>query len=379
MKKLIYCFWMAFVLLAIAACFHDDDRCPSCPDDPDMEGAEIAITIGNEYELSTRSAITSAEQIQHIEHMYAYVFSSGNEDDNKLDENSLTCIYEEKLPWEPVEKLTEEFRCRLKAELYDNPDKNYLLLVVAVDNNKDTYTFPKAEGMSSQDIHLGLAGQQNLKLDDLQLALRGNVSNMAYTEVFAGATVFQSRNQLINVELTRRVAGLLCYVTDIPASIDGYDIIGMQLRATGALKTAFSLAPDLGIEQETGIKDFQEEYATGEATGEGSNVIAEVDLEALGAEAGPDGQHLYIPSIVQEGVLQTLQNTALLGAYSLPVESTGLRLVLKGRKTETIGDETKVEVKFFEQEGSGNYGINNEAGESEYPLCSNHIYSLRMG
>lgn len=376
MKKLIYRTFVFFALMAVASCVRDDNKCSTCPDNLEPEGVELAISIGNEFELSTRSAITSAEQTQHIEHMYAYVLSSGNMDDNELDENSLKCLYEEKLPWQPVEKLVDEFRCRLKAELDDNPDKNYLLLVVAVDNNKDTYTFPVADGMHSTDIHLGLLGKENLKLSDLQFKLQADASSMAYTELFAGATVFQSRDQLIEVQLTRRVAGLLCYVTDIPASIDGYDIIGMRLQATSALKTTYSLAPDL-TGPAPGIKSFQQPYATDEATGADNNVIAEVDLEALGAEAGPDGQHLYIPGITQEGVLQTVQNSALLGAYTLPVESTGLKLVLKGRKTETAGTgEVTTDEKYFDAEGNGSYTINNEEGNSTYPLRANHIYSL---
>ena len=378
-RKKIFGYMLAvLVLMAHVSCLRDEGC--NCTDASADGTKEVAIRIGDGFDLSTRSAIHSSEPVQHIEHMYAYVFASDNDLEIDLDEDNLTCIYEEKLPWEPVEKLTEAFRCKLDAQLADNnPDKNYLLLVVGVDNNKDTYSFPLA---NSQD-HLGVKGQ-TIPLTDLQFQLKDAASQMAYTELFAGATVFQSRDQLIEVELTRRVAGLLCYVTDIPAQINEYDIVGMQLRATTALKTTCSLAPRLVSDGESsqlpGIKAFQDAYATGTATDAGGSevkVIAEVDLEALGAEAGPDGTHLYIPATAQEGVLQTLQNTALLGAYCLPMENTGLRLVLKGKKTETTGGTASVTYTYFETEGqAGNYGINNESGLDAYPLKANHIYSL---
>ena len=99
------------------------------------EDLELVISFDNEFEMGSRSALTSSEPTHHIEYMYAYVFA--NENSNDLTVEDATCIYEEKLPWEASAEAQSVFRCKLKEEIYqkltaNNPEKKYLVMVVAV-------------------------------------------------------------------------------------------------------------------------------------------------------------------------------------------------------------------------------------------------------
>ena len=184
--KQIMILWIILWAVCFTAC--KEDNLPT-EGTQQAEDLELVISFDNEFEMGSRSALTSSEPTHHIEYMYAYVFA--NENSNGLTVEDATCIYEEKLPWEASAEAQSVFRCKLKEEIYqkltaNNPDKQYLVMVVAVDNNKDTYTFPST-GTPSEDIHLGMVGAK-LKLNEVKMALatRVDASQMPYTEVCAG-------------------------------------------------------------------------------------------------------------------------------------------------------------------------------------------------
>ena len=70
--------------------------------------------------------------------MYAYLFKGADE--------KATCVFVKKLPWQASEQPGASLTYRLKeANLaqYNNADMQ--VLVVGIDNRKDTYTFPAAD------------------------------------------------------------------------------------------------------------------------------------------------------------------------------------------------------------------------------------------
>lgn len=210
-------------------------------------------------------------------------------------------------------------------------------MVMATDNNKDTYTFPWSDGKSNDDIHLGMTGK---KLSDVKMALATNVKpeQMAYTEVFAGFRKFTTSESLINVKLTRRVAGVICYLTDIPAKINDYHIIGAELHWSGGLNKSGVLKPGNLKNDEESFADLDSDEKVDPLT----TLLAKINLKEMGAEA--DGDLLYIPAINQEGVLKTLPNTAFMGAYMLPVKTGGQFIIkLVGEKRDAEGNVVEEE------------------------------------
>lgn len=373
---------IALLSVMLAVCFSgcSKENIPAGEEVSSGEGIELSISLNGEFDMDSRSALTSSEPMHHIEHMYAYVFAAdGNV--NELTIDNAECIYEEKLPWTGTAEGATVFRYRMKPDKfdYDNPDKEYLVMVVGVDNNKDTYTFPWKGVLNSEDKHLGM---KDMRLKEVKIALADgiNASQMSHTELFAGFHKFTTKEQLVNVKLSRRVAGVICYLTDIPATIsvganETYQIVGVQLHCNGGLNTEGVLTPDLTPDA-SGNENFQDLSA--EAKNE-STLLAETDLHALGAETGPDEATLYIPAINQEGVFKTLPNTALMGAYMLPVkEGAQFSIRLVGAK---ISDEGSIDMnvkKVFDDTDTDGYYLVKQQGSAEetYPVNADYVYNI---
>lgn len=372
---------IALLSVMLAVCFSgcSKENIPAGEEVSSGEGIELSISLNGEFDMDSRSALTSSEPMHHIEHMYAYVFAAdGNV--NELTIDNAECIYEEKLPWTGTAEGSSVFRCRMKPENFDynTPDREYLVMVVGVDNNKDTYAFPWEGVLNSEDKHLGM---KDKRLKDVKIALADgiNASQMSHTELFAGFHKFTTKEQLVNVKLSRRVAGVICYLTDIPATIsvradETYQIVGVQLHCNGGLNTEGVLTPDLT--DASGNENFQDLSA--DAKNE-STLLAETDLHALGAETGPDGATLYIPAINQEGVFKTLPNTALMGAYMLPVkEGAQFSIRLVGAK---ISDEGSIDMnvkKVFDATDTDGYYLVKQQGAAEetYPVNADYVYNI---
>lgn len=347
--------------------------CTSCKKDnisagehePSDGGIELAISLAGEFEMGSRSALTSSEPMHHIEHMYAYVFAVKGETGITVD--NAECVYEEKLPWTATAEGATVFRCRMRPG-FEDKNKEYLVMVVATDNNKDTYTFPCSDGSSNADIHLGMTGR---KLSEVKMALATSAEpeQMAYTEVFAGFRKFTTSESLINVKLTRRVAGVICYLTDIPAKINDYHIIGAELHWSGGLNSSGVLKPLNLTNDEESFAGLDFDVKVEPKT----TLLAKINLKEMGAEADASGELLYIPAINQEGVLKTLPNTAFMGAYMLPVITEGQFIIkLVGEKRNVDGDE----YVFKDTDTDGYYTVNNSSSEDSYTISADYIYNI---
>lgn len=354
MKKTFFLILGVLGILCMASCRSE------LPKDEDAgvgeeKGPELVISIGEEFTMGSRSAVTSSDNVQHIEDVYAYVFDGTGDD--------AVCIYEEDLDWNPQEVLDGPFRSRLKADLYSVTPKDYTLLVIGVDNNNDTYAFPyvDAEG------HLKVANKGKT-LKDIKLSLARTSDKMAYTEVFAGQQKFSSSDAVVNITIGRCIAGVLCYIKDIPAVKSGYDIVGLQLISKTSQNTSLDLNAFLDG-TETGTPVYGN---SGEGTQDENKVLVECDLlDEWGAQKpgiADESSLLDIPAR-NDGSVATVAGSCLMGAYLLPIESTKLSIRLIGQKDD--GSETPL----TEEEG-GVYGISLETQSSGYPLMANHIYCI---
>lgn len=366
---------IALLSVMLAVCFSgcSKENIPAGEEVSSGEGIELSISLNGEFDMDSRSALTSSEPMHHIEHMYAYVFAADQENELTIDIDNAECIYEEKLPWTATAEGSTVFRYRMKPgdEFFEDKNKEYLVMVVATDNNKDTYTFPWSDGKSNDDIHLGMTGK---KLSDVKMALATNVKpeQMAYTEVFAGFRKFTTSESLINVKLTRRVAGVICYLTDIPAEIDGYHIIGAELHWSDGLNSSGVLKPLSLTNDEESFAGLDSDVKVES----GTTLLAKINLKEMGAEADASGELLYIPAINQEGVLKTLPNTAFMGAYMLPVKTEGQFIIkLVGEKRDAEGNVVGEE-HIFETESDGYFKVNNSSGGSTYPITADYIYNI---
>ena len=180
---------------------------------------------------------------------------------------------------------------------------------------------------------------------------------------------------MISVTLNRCVAGVLCYVTDIPAMSGEKKATTMRLcLRKEKLGTEFSLKPvTKEVTQPDGsqvtVNSF-DSYATVSTADE--QTLASCDLS--GYETREDGRLLYIPAM-DNGEVKTKENSVLLSAYLLPLKSTA---------TSSPENSTLVLYLDYADANGGNteskeYKIVLGSTETEryaYSLEANRIYSI---
>lgn len=353
----------------------------------------LEISVDGDFYMDTRSEtgaassgykLVSSEAVQHIESMYAYIFKGSGED--------ATCVFVTKLPWEtasqPQGAATLNYSLKeVGLDKYGAEDMQ--VLVIAVDNRSDTYDFPYPDiehdsqsmmGKSLNDVKLQLA-EKATGTDGGAEKVAEKAYRMANTEVFSGYKAFKASDQVIRVEMMRCVAGVLCYLTDIPYYVngqeDGQDVIqSIELRLGG------------GLNLNTSYSSFYKNYTGGattlvhaEKTLPHGNVIASVNISeyiygigvrdgVLDKQAGTSGGEtlLYVPE-QNNGVVKTLENTILFGAYLLPIQVT------------QADNETNATLQLVLRNVNGDvqtYYVKNTTSDSQYAysLDPNCIYSI---
>lgn len=398
MKKLSCYIGLLMATLWLSACKSDT---PLEPETTVGDGEQVLeITVDGDFYASSRSTAASAgyklvssQAIQHIEHLYAYIFKGSGTD--------ATCVYVTEIPWEQnSQQGSASLTYRLKeANLLQHGKDDMQVLVVAVDNNTDTYNFPYGEvanhaDNTNQEGNNSIIGQQlsGVKLKLAEAAAETTTSDedkafkMANTEVFSGLASFKADDQIIKVSLQRCVAGVLCYLTDIPYYVgSGTDevnkISSIELQLGNSLKlnkeyVSFYDGTKFGSEASSNnvIASVNIlEYIYGKGTTSGTLDVQPEDASLTDKNT----QRLYVPAM-DNGVVKTKENTILFGAYLLPIENTApddntkatLKLVLKAnnevQQTAFIVKNTVTSVP-GEPDASGAYA---------YSLKANRLYSI---
>ena len=398
MKKLSCYIGLLMATLWLSACKSDT---PLEPETTVGDGEQVLeITVDGDFYASSRSTAASAgyklvssQAIQHIEHLYAYIFNGSDRD--------ATCVYVTEIPWEQnSQQGSASLTYRLKeANLPEYGKSDMQVLVVAVDNNTDTYNFPYGEvanhaDNTNQEGHNPIIGQplSGVKMKLAEAAAGTTTSDadkafkMANTEVFSGRTSFKADDQIIKVSLQRCVAGVLCYLTDIPYYVgtgteDNNKISSIELQLGNSLKlnteyASFYDGTKFGSDPQSNnvIASVNIlEYIYGKGTTNGTLDVQEEDIEL-----DESNQRLYVPAM-DNGVVKTKENTILFGAYLLPIENTAtddktkatLKLVLKANG----GEQTAFIVKNTLTSISGADDTTNES-EYAYSLKANRLYSI---
>lgn len=406
MKKLSCYIGLLMATLWLAACKSDT---PLEPETTVGDGEQVLeITVDGDFYASSRSTaesvgykLVSSQAIQHIEHLYAYIFKGSGTD--------ATCVYVTEIPWEQnSQQGSASLTYRLKeANLLQHGKDDMQVLVVAVDNNTDTYNFPygevanHADDTNNQEGNNPIIGQplSEVKLKLAEAAAGTTTSDadkafkMANTEVFSGLASFKADDQIIKVSLQRCVAGVLCYLTDIPY------YVGSGTDDTDNVISSIELQLGNSLNLNTEYASFYEGTKFGSVSSDNSEssdnkVIASVNiLEYIYGKGTTSGtldvqpedasltekntKRLYVPAM-DNGVVKTKENTILFGAYLLPIENTApddntkatLKLVLKAnnevQQTAFIVKNTVTSVP-GEPDASGAYA---------YSLKANRLYSI---
>lgn len=352
--KFLYYILLIMLSFSLGSC---KDDIPGS-DNPNIGGITLTLTSGN---METRTNLTSTAATQNVETVYIALYKGNND--------NATFVAAQDFKWDKTENVTSYEKQVRPLQFTDLVSGEYIILAVGLDKeSKETYGF--------QDIN-----SFELKLKDKTLAeaqaIAANAASIATSELFAGWNTFTYEPDIENeveIEMKRRVAGVLCYLTDIPSTItksDGtYTVTKVQLKLFTNQNSAIRLARKEKGENNIGL---QEDF--GDTPLEGSDILMSYNLTGLSSKDG-----LYeIP--VAEGEFR-LPNTILMGAYMLPIKYSSaenkstLTLEVLGKKQSDTGDTTEEEETKLQSFPVLQNGLSSGNDAEKYSIYPNYIYHI---
>ena len=277
MKHLLTILSGLLVALLFARCA-DDDNLSGGIDGLPERGIVIRLSTG---ELDTRTQLTSTGDYHHVEEVWAVLYKLEGTDANDLNNYKLkgnptklgSMEDGQFVAWNPYEASTqsrpsrdqyssdEAYNTALDGYLEDMqtnyggeygngkvqgrefvlPETNdmtngtYRVLCIGLDDKSGVVYDLKKDGNLNLGSTLAEAKAKMTIETKAYEEQTGTYQMYGYDgtgELFAGWTEFEFEPDNINiaeVELKRRVAGILCYVTDIPAMIENTKVKGIRL------------------------------------------------------------------------------------------------------------------------------------------------------
>ena len=363
--------FLAYMIMTLAALWTAgcSDELGDQPADQPERGIVIRLSTGD---LETRTNLTSQANLQHVTEVYAVLYEGTGD--------NATFKSVEKLAWDPTEGGSyndingEEFVLpQAKTDGLEAGD--YTVLCVGLDDaSKSVYNLKDKENSLNPAIF-----STGKKLADAKASYASE--NYFSGELFAGWSGFEFKPDSINVVevmLKRRVAGVLCYVTDIPTTIntDVKDKSVKKLRLalyTGekpnnqislcrkevekATDGTIKIPDDFGESDSSPLTADAEGYLTL------GNVIT---LEDKGFSTKP-GEDIYYrkEKTLSDGTI-IKENSLLIGAYVIPTKATDGEVTLK---VELLNKDDQVLATF-------NAKRDGTSENESYNIYPNYIYHI---
>lgn len=290
-----------------------------------------------------RTSLVSADNVQHVTSVHLYVFDGAGDD--------ALCIASEDVHWQQPTGPTASQYYKLETELPDgDADDPYTFLAVGMDDvSPDTYGLPDAiaEGTTLTDAK---AHVRQALVDD-----GAAHQAIATSELFAGSVTaaYSSEADLhLTIDLYRRVAGVLAYVTNIPVDVTDIELLLYEAQRAEVPLVAQPAGSDYGTEAL-------------DAADARTLLHLDVTSEALAAEQ----------VTLADGTTYTKQPGSLLaGAYMLPMpapaDAAGHTLVLEMYKADgSLAGTKNVRLPDLDETGAPVYN---------FPLEANHFYTIGM-
>lgn len=334
--------------LLAASCIKDEPICSTCDENPDGRGILLSFNDGTD----TRSELHSSEvDYRDVKDVFLYVFRGTGAD--------AECILSEDVNWKGDISQEHWISADLTAD-------EYTFLAVGVDNDAG-----EVYGLTAH--YTGTLGECLAKLAEDK-----GKSAMATAQIFAGFTTQNVAKEddvvKVGITLTRKVAGVLVYLRNIPCKVDYSEANGGQAEVTDIRlvlaqpqNTQMPMWPiatdDNPIYGSTPMEDTEE-----------NKILLSYNLAEEGFTKDEDGRYF-----VKEGIndtekgLQTLDNTLLYGAYLLPIHITNEQQTLQ---LELLGEYATGEGVSHKDVVVKTYTIQNSEGQSTFSLEENKLYSI---
>lgn len=322
---------------------------PGCSPEPPVSSAEeetvgaIRFTLGLSDETEARALPEGSENVHHVNRVQLYIFDG-------TDDNA-PCIASEDVEWEahfqgnlPIHTAEMTYQVKYPGLQLG---KAYTFLAVGVNTpGKETFAVPAFI-------------PQGATLGSLEAAWSAGKtrSDMAQSELFAGTSVIVASQapKQGTVEMKRRVAGVMGWFSNVPATINGTPVEELRIALYTSQNTRMPL---LRRQQSPVFLDFLHSPST------------EPDGRALVSIRVPGNQ----ATIVSGGsfVLPADMPPPSDGdAYTLRMELTDAQgnLLQTRRIHLPAGDPS-------DGTTGGGTGIIDPEGLSRFPIIANHFYSV---
>ena len=338
--------WFLIAVLVMASCQQDEsiDELIS-GGAPDTDNVTLFFSVAGE--LSPRTNLPGSDNIQHVTSIRLYIF-------NGTSDNA-PCVASEDIGWSayfgnnpPTVTATMKYHVKYEGFVKGNP---YTFLAVGLDDKSgSTYDFPNAIQVGSTVLSgaiASLAGTES-----------STWTSMRQSELFAGSTVLIPGATPIqgNVDLWRRVAGVMGWFTNIPTQIGGTTVTAIRI----ILYTQQNKSVPLLQRNQTPV--FAD-YINSPLTTTGGNILVNITIPA--------------------GVLPTTVLSQ--GSYVLPIPAPapgGANYTLKVELTDASGNALRsARVTLSDSDdsnssGSGGTGIIDPDGAFHFPIVANRFYGV---
>ena len=424
MKHLLTILSGLLVALLFARCA-DDDNLSGGIDGLPERGIVIRLSTG---ELDTRTQLTSTGDYHHVEEVWAVLYKwNGNESaDPTTDPNNHGNYYfesatrlnlEDGSPWNPYDASTqsrpnrddyqtdEAYNTALDAYLesmqtnyggeYGNgkvqgrefvlPETNdmtngtYRVLCIGFDEASKTVYGLRSTGDKLSDIFT-----DDKTLADAYATISTTDKTRFQGELFAGWQEFEFEPDNINiveVELKRRVAGVLCYVNDIPTTItnagETYNINTIRLCLNTKANDAIHLCR---LDDRT--KDFGMTKGDAFDGDEDKTILAEYKIpdKIIAAHQGEvqgQGKEIFEGDLGQtfEDV-QIKKGSVLLGAYLIPIKHVEGKATLSVELLAADGTVAKTFNAVRGDDPDGELTDDATQNTTSYDILPNYIYHI---
>lgn len=363
MMKHVSILFLIFLTCFWAGC---SDELIDTPEDLPKKGIVVKLTTG---QLDTKTHLYSQASLHHVEKVYAILYYCGEmtETETDIDPTKTTVVTAQLLKkkdgtiWNPSkddsygqgQPQTETFKLELPTDQISMVPGKYMILCVGLDDaSGETYGLTFDETTDTESGKKPTFAQKGAKLSEAQAIFAGTAEeipttyqkdligtednkqdgdliaygqpDIAHSELFAGWQAFDFMPDDLNVvavEMRRRVAGVLCYLSEIPYKLNvgltPYRVTKVRLNLYTRQNGQIGLMRQLPVEGKPSPNDFGKPI-------EGKPIcktLCEFDLMDFTPQKTNGGDLLYkIPTQYLEGRKQ-LENTILMGAYVLPIQA----------------------------------------------------------
>lgn len=344
---------LILILLASLSAACSDDKGGNSGRLPD-KGIVIELSTG---QLDTKAHLYSQASLHHVNRVYAVLYHCPEDVGGDTTVVASQLLMKGSEPWNPSDDehnyrpgqpQTETFELHLPQEDIFKVPGWFMIVCVGLDEaSGETYglTYEKTPAFIKRGASLSEAKAvlaKEAKADPIRYEKDPSANpdtepkqdkdliaygqpDIAHSELFAGWQAFDFMPDDLNVvrvELRRRVAGVLCYLSDIPYKLNigetPYRVTEVRLNLFGKQNSQISLlrkVDDLG-------KPNLEDFGTAVAGKEVCETLCKFDLMGFKPQANTSGDDMLyaIPTSHLNGRKQ-LENTILMGAYVLPIHN----------------------------------------------------------